>query len=64
MVTRNENAFAFPYVDLFSPVVENHLSRIDIIDGIFARTVYATAEVVVEEAVKYIVIIEYELHRA
>ena len=45
-------------MDLFSTVVENHLARIHIVEGIFLRAMYTTADIIIEEAVEYIVIIE------
>jgi hypothetical protein len=62
MVARYEDAFAFSDMNLLIAIVENHLTRIDVIDGIFAGTMYAAAEVIIEEAVEYIVVIEDKLH--
>ncbi len=62
MVARYEDAFAFSDMNLLIAIVENHLTRIDVIDGILAGAMYAAAEVIIEEAVEYIVVIEDKLH--
>ena len=62
MVARYEDAFAFSDMNLLIAIVEDHLTRIDVIDGIFAGAMYAAAEVIIEEAVEYIVVIEDKLH--
>ena len=64
MVARNKDTFTFAHVNLLRSVVENHLAGIDIIERIFPRTVYATAQIVVKETKKHIVIVEYQLHGA
>ena len=46
MVARYEDAFAFSDMNLLIAIVENHLTRIDVIDGIFAGAMYAAAEVI------------------
>ncbi len=48
-------------MNLLIAIVENHLTRIDVIDGIFAGAMHAAAEVIIEEAVEYIVVIEDKL---
>ena len=63
VVAGDEDAFALRHVDLLLAVVQHHLARIDIIDGIFARTVDTSTHIVVEEAVEYVLVIEDELHR-
>ena len=62
MVARYEDAFAFSDMNLLIAIVENHLTRIDVIDGIFAGTMYAAAEVIIEEAVEYIVVMKPEIN--
>ena len=62
VVAGDEDAFALAYMDLLPPVVEHHFPGIDIVHGIFARTVGADRRVVVEEAEKDVVVVEYDLH--
>ena len=62
VVAGDEDAFALAHMDLLPPVVEHHFPGIDIVHGIFARTVGAGRRVVVEEAEKYVVVVEDDLH--
>ena len=64
VITRYEHAFTFLHTYLFSAVVENHLARIDIIERKLPWTVNASAQIIIKEAVKNIIVVEYQLHRA
>ena len=64
VVAGDEDAFAFPHVDLLLAVVQDHLAGIHIVHGILARTVHAGGHVVIKETEKHILVVEDELQRA
>ena len=63
VVTWNEYTFTFVYMSLFFTIVQHHLSGVHIIYGKLTGTMYATACVIIEKAVKHIIIVEYQLQR-
>lgn len=64
VVAGDEDTLALTHMYFLFSVVKNHFAGIYIIQGILPRAVYAAAQVIIEKAVKNVVVIKYQLHRA
>lgn len=64
MIAGDEYAFAFSHVYLFFAIIKQHFSRINVIYGVFARAVDASAGIVVEKTEENVIVVEYHFHRA